>query len=71
MKNIRIFLSFVVFIVMICAAVTLAPRLGEKLDRPFAAGLLEAPAIEHHAPAGHGEEHAPEGHGEEAAPAHG
>ena len=75
MKNIRIFLSFVMFIIILCAAAVLAPRLGEKLDMPFEAGLLQAPAIQHHgeghAPeAGHGEQ-APEGHGEPAPEGHG
>lgn len=53
MKNIRIFLSLVVFILMICAAVILAPRLGQKQDLPYETGLLQAPVAEPEA-AGHG-----------------
>ncbi|SKA85625.1 hypothetical protein SAMN02745704_01906 [Paucidesulfovibrio gracilis DSM 16080] len=55
------FFSFLLFAAIIVGAVSLAPTLGQKLDKPYEAGLLQAPDIERHnhaAPeheAGHGE----------------
>ncbi len=67
MKNIRLFLQFALFVVIVAGAICLAPQLGQQLeDRPFESGLLSAPAIDH----GHGDAHG-ETHGEEQGDTHG
>lgn len=63
MKNIRLFLQFALFVVIVVCAVVAAPHLGQMLaDKPFEAGYLSAPEIDHgHGDgAGHGEEHGEE-----------
>ncbi|MGE4292688.1 MAG: hypothetical protein AB7E32_10815 [Desulfovibrio sp.] len=58
------FFSFLIFLAVIaCSAIYVAPVVGQKLDMPFEAGKLQAPAIERHHEAGH----ETEGH---EAPAH-
>ncbi|MDD4732007.1 MAG: hypothetical protein PHX58_08755 [Desulfovibrio sp.] len=42
------FLSFLIFAVVIIGAVAFAPTLGQKLDKPYEPGLLQAPDIERH-----------------------
>ena len=67
MKNIRLFLQTVLFLVIVASAITFVPKIGQVLEgKPFEAGELQAPAIEH----GHGEGHGEE-HGEEQGEAHG
>ena len=70
MKNIRLFLQFCIFVLVVCAAILMVPHLGQNLDQPFEAGYLSAPDIPRdHGAAngeGHGEEHGDvqEGHGD-------
>lgn len=58
-------LSFLIFIAVIAGAFSLAPVIGQKLDKPYEAGRLHAPAIElhHSATEGEGHEAPAENHG--------
>jgi hypothetical protein len=62
----RTLIYSIVFVAVIDGAAFVITNTSNKLDRPYEAGMLHAPAIEH----GHGASHEAgheAGHGEEAA----
>ena len=67
MKNIRLFLQFVLFLVIVVGAVWAAPHIGQVLEgQTYESGQLSAPEIDR----GHGEAHG-DGHGDVQGEEHG